>query len=49
MNEEAMRKLPSGATRDDYERDPRVQAEREQAIKMLMASGGAQNKPYWRY
>lgn len=46
--EEAMRKLPSGSTRDDYERDPRVQAEREQAIKMLLATGRSQNMPYWR-
>lgn len=37
--EEAMRKLPSGSTRDDYERDPRVQAEKEQAIKMMLAGG----------
>ncbi|RTL07588.1 hypothetical protein EKK58_00005, partial [Candidatus Dependentiae bacterium] len=27
--EEAMRKLPEGATRDDYLRDPRIQAEME--------------------
>lgn len=45
--EEAMRKLPSGSTRDDYERDPRVQAEREQAIKLMLATGKAQNMPYW--
>jgi hypothetical protein len=43
---EAMRKLPRGATRDDYNRDPLVQAERERAIKRLLAVGGRVPYPY---
>ena len=39
--EEAMRKLPEGATRDDYQRDPRVQADLDRTSRMQAALAGA--------
>ena len=43
--EEAMRKLPEGATRDDYLRDPRIQAELERENRLLSSQAAGSTYP----